>query len=55
MMPHRQPVEGIAGTFPILNSKMDQTPGMQAIPSLDSNREQPLIDGETREVRQLCQ
>ena len=43
-MLHRQPEQGIATAGPILNPKMDQTPGMQTIPNLDSNREQPVID-----------
>ena len=55
MMLHRQPAEGIAVTCPILNPKMDQPPGMQTTPILDSNREQPVRDAETWEVRQLCQ
>jgi hypothetical protein len=52
MMLQRQSTEAIASTCGILNPKLDQTPGTQAKFTLDSNREQPVIDGETREVRQ---
>ena len=53
MMRRRQSAESVAATCVNLNTKMEQSPGMQAAINIDSSREQPIIDRETREVRQL--
>ena len=53
MMRRHQSVESVTANCVNLNTKMDQSPGMQTAFDLDSSREQPIIDRETREVRQL--